>query len=85
MARRTSGKEIGRRIRAARLARGVTGEWLAEKIGTDKGTVSRIEHGATGLSTDRLQDIAAALGAEVGVLLGRDATGVSVRPRAATG
>jgi len=64
-------KFIGRRIRAARLARGMTGEELAEKIGSDKGSVSRVERGMAGLSVERLQRIAAALGIEAADLLRR--------------
>jgi transcriptional regulator with XRE-family HTH domain len=47
----------------------MTGEGLAEKVHTDKGTISRIENGQAGLSTDRLQDIAAALGLDPAALL----------------
>jgi len=71
VARPVSLKFIGRRIRAARLARGMTGEELAEKIGSDKGSVSRVERGMAGLSVERLQRIAAALGIEAADLLRR--------------
>lgn len=69
MARKVSAKEIGRRIRLARKKAGMTGGALAEKIGTDKGTISRIERGEAGLSTDRLQEIAVALAVEPSTLL----------------
>jgi transcriptional regulator with XRE-family HTH domain len=47
----------------------MTGEALASKIGTDKGTISRIENGKAGLDIERLQDIAAALGIDPASLL----------------
>lgn len=66
---KVSAKEIGRRVRETRERRGMTGEGLAEKIGTDKGTISRIERGLAGIDTDRLQDIALALGIDPRTLL----------------
>ncbi len=69
MAKTVSAKEIGRRIRELREKLGMTGEGLADKIGTDKGTVSRIERGLAGIDTDRLQEIASALGIDARLLL----------------
>ncbi len=69
MAKRVSAKEIGRRIRETRERLGMTGEALAQKIGTDKGTVSRIERGEAGLSVERFQQIADALGLDPATLL----------------
>ncbi len=68
-ARRTSAKDIGRSIRKLRLLRRMTGKQLASRIGSDKGTVSRIEHGQAGLSVERLEKIATALGTGVAELL----------------
>jgi transcriptional regulator with XRE-family HTH domain len=61
MARLVSRKEIGNRIRSAREAKGWTCEDLAERIRSDKGTISRIERGEAGLGVERLQEIAATL------------------------
>ena len=72
MARHASVKEIGRHIRQERERQGMTGEELGKKIGTDKGTISRIERGEAGLSTDRLQEIATALGVTPAVLLAQE-------------
>jgi transcriptional regulator with XRE-family HTH domain len=69
MARGVSAKEIGQRIREAREAQKMSGEVLGQKIGTDKGTVSRIERGEAGLSVERLQRIADALGVDPSSLL----------------
>lgn len=65
MAKVSTAADIGARIRAAREAKGLTAEQLGEKIGTDKGTVSRIERGLAGLDVERLQEIANALGVPV--------------------
>ncbi len=67
--KRVSVKEIGRRVREQRERLKMTGEALAQKIGTDKGTVSRIERGLAGVDTDRLQSIAAALSLDARDLL----------------
>ena len=69
MARHLSAKDIGRRVREIRERLSMTGEELAEKIGTDKGTISRIERGLAGLDTDRLQRIGTALGIDARSLL----------------
>jgi transcriptional regulator with XRE-family HTH domain len=60
---------VGRSIRKLRESRGLTGEQLAARIGSDKGTISRIERGEAGLSVERLQKIAAVLGVPVSELL----------------
>jgi transcriptional regulator with XRE-family HTH domain len=54
--------EIGRRIRAARLASGVSQETLAGKIGMTRGNYARIEQGRTNVTLDTLLRIAAGLG-----------------------
>lgn len=53
-----------------REKRGLTGGELADKIGTDKGTISRLEQGRVGLSVERLQKIASALSVEPSEVLG---------------
>lgn len=42
---------------------------LAALVGTDKATISRLERGQAGISVERLQRIASALGADPAVLL----------------
>jgi transcriptional regulator with XRE-family HTH domain len=45
MERREFALEVGRRIRVARIARGMTGNELAELVGMDQGQCSRTERG----------------------------------------
>lgn len=52
---------IGERIRSRRLALGLTQQDLAQRLGKDQSSVSRIERGQRTLSIDALQDIAAVL------------------------
>ncbi|RKN40949.1 helix-turn-helix domain-containing protein [Streptomyces hoynatensis] len=52
---------VGDRIRAARRARGLTQEQLAELLLADFKTVSRIEGGVTSPRLDRILEIAVAL------------------------
>lgn len=54
---------VGDRIRAARRARGLTQEQLAELLLADFKTVSRIEGGVTSPRLDRILEIAGALDA----------------------
>ncbi|MFJ4926797.1 helix-turn-helix domain-containing protein [Streptomyces sp. NPDC088736] len=57
----TRRRAIGDRVRAAREARGLTQEELAELIDRDRKTVNRIEQGTLGSKVDDLILIAAAL------------------------
>lgn len=61
--------EIGERVRRARKALGLSVADLATRTGTDKGTISRIERGEAGISVERLQEIANALGMDPANLL----------------
>lgn len=70
----SSRTSVGSRIRQLRAERGVSVEELAQRIRTDKGTVSRIERGKAGIGVERLQRIAAALGTSVDSLLGNGET-----------
>ncbi|MGF6153993.1 LexA family protein [Pseudomonas fluorescens] len=54
--------EIGRAIRDARKAKGMTLEELAHQVGTDSGNLSRLERGIQGASQDLLIKILDALG-----------------------
>lgn len=63
--------EMGKRIRAARRAAGLTGEQLAARVGVGQSMVSKIENGKTGTSSDVLQRVAGTLGVSVLHLVGR--------------
>lgn len=52
---------LGKRIRAARLAAGLTQEQLAEKINLSSGHCAHVERGTTKVSLPALVDIANAL------------------------
>ncbi len=60
---------LGARIREVRKARGVTQEWLAEKVGVDPKQISRIEGGKSFPSMDTLESIAINLQVEMKDLL----------------
>lgn len=62
--------QIGCRIRAARVARGVSLREFARRLGVSAATLSATETGGTGISVDRLAAIADALGVAPGELLG---------------
>lgn len=57
----THRQAIGDQVRAAREARGVTQEQLAELIDRDRKTINRIEQGSHAINLDHLILIAAAL------------------------
>ena len=52
-----------------RLELGLSLEQLGEKVGTDKGTMSRIERGLVSVDADRVVRLARALNVEAGELL----------------
>ena len=62
-------KEIGARIRARRLVRGMTQRALAEKIGQNRASLTLIEHGKQKVAVHDLMAIAAALKISVSHLL----------------
>ncbi|EHB96866.1 transcriptional regulator, XRE family [Mycobacteroides abscessus subsp. bolletii 1S-154-0310] len=57
---------VGARIRALRLARGLTQEALALASGVTRNVLIDVEHGRRGLLYERLVDIAEALDASAG-------------------
>ena len=63
-------EQLGRELRKARLARGLTQADVAERVDTDPETISRFERGATLPSLTRLLDLAEALHVTVGSLVG---------------
>jgi len=54
-------KELGRRVKAARLAAGLTQEQLAERINLSSGHCAHVERGTTKVSLSALVDMANAL------------------------
>lgn len=60
---------VARRVRAARLARGLTLRELARRLGVSPATVSQLETGKTGMSIGRLSQIATVLDTPVVDLL----------------
>ncbi|MEW6667768.1 MAG: helix-turn-helix domain-containing protein [Thermodesulfobacteriota bacterium] len=59
-------KQIGRRIKLFRKDRGISQIELAGKIGVSFQQVQKYEKGATRISVARLQDIAEAMGVDIG-------------------
>lgn len=55
-------KEVAEQLRAARKAQGVTQESLAERVGTKKSNISRLESGRYNPSLDFLEKVANGLG-----------------------
>jgi transcriptional regulator with XRE-family HTH domain len=62
-------KELGKRIKAARLAAGMTQEKLAEKINLSSGHCAHVERGTTKVSLSALVAIANALNTTTDKLL----------------
>ncbi|KQY02937.1 XRE family transcriptional regulator [Mycobacterium sp. Root135] len=62
-------REVGGRIRALRVDRGVTQEALALRSGVTRNVLIDVEQGKRGLLYERLFDLAAALEVPVGRLL----------------
>lgn len=63
-------RQIGRRIRIARTALGLSQDDVAGKAGVTRNFVSAAERGAQGLDTWRLRQLADALDVSFGWLLG---------------
>lgn len=64
---RRMARDIGRRIRAAREAAGLSQDAVATKIGMTRSNYARIERGATNITIESLVRIAKGIGAEVSV------------------
>lgn len=62
-------EEIGYRIRRARIARGMSVDELAAKVGVTTATLYRIEVGVTGTTMSHLRDFAQALGLDLADLV----------------
>ena len=77
-------EEVGRRIRTARVGRGVTQDALAERVGLTRTSITNVEAGKQKLPLHTLFEIAAALQVEVRELLPASAgSGEEVRREAA--
>lgn len=74
-----SKKEVGERLRAVRIERGVSQVELAKLLGTFQTTISAIERGTRGLTLQQAIRIADALGASPDDILGarKEAKGVA--------
>ncbi len=74
MARRSGAydAEIGKRIRAQRLSRGMSQEDLADRLGVTFQQLQKYEKGANRVSAARLREIAIALKLPIAVLYGAD-------------
>ena len=68
-------KLIGERIKQTRKAKGMTQEFLAEKLGVSIGYVSQIERGVTKISLDLLGAVSAILSCDVSELVKESALG----------
>jgi transcriptional regulator with XRE-family HTH domain len=82
MARLRKRIAIGLTLRSLRVERGLTLQRLAERIGSNKGTISAWEHGAYTPTLDSLVRLAAALGVRVEELVApRQRSARASRPR----
>ena len=60
-------QEIASQLRQVRKEQGMTQERLAEKVGTRKSNISRLESGSYNPSLDFLEKVAGGLGREIEV------------------
>ncbi len=65
-------REVGARLRAARRARGLSMQQVAESLGVSLQTVHKWETGKSGLSVRRLHQLRDNLGIGFGELLGAE-------------
>ena len=62
-------RQVGTRIQALRIDRGLTQEQLAQLSGVSRNVLMDVEHGRRGILHERLFDIAKALGVSAADLL----------------
>ena len=62
-------QEIASQLRQVRKEQGMTQERLAEKVGTRKSNISRLESGRYNPSLDFLEKVAGGLGREIEVIV----------------
>lgn len=60
---------VGQRIRTLRIARGLTLQGLAALVGSNKGTLSRVERGERELRVSGLERVASALSVDPSALV----------------
>ena len=65
----TDGRQLAAALKNARKAKGLVQMELANKIGTTKSAISRLEHGAGDLRLSTLRKLAAALGLRLDITL----------------
>lgn len=71
---------LGARVRAARMRRGMSMRALARALDVSPATLSQIENGRTGLSAQRLHDVAAALDMTIAEVLDDSTDPAGPRP-----
>lgn len=81
----TEQNAVGRAVREARLARGVTLRSLAGSLGVSPATMSAVEHGRTPLTVERLHEIARLLDVPANRLLAGVAVPATLAAPAAPG
>ena len=81
MSEHSRGREIGRRIAAERQAAGLTQRELAERMGWPRFSLINLELGRRGVTTDKLDAVAAALGVPPAVFLIDDSALASLLKR----
>lgn len=59
---RRAGAQIGEHLTTWRKLQGLTAQQVAERAGIARSTLSRLEHGQTGVSLETLLDVLRALG-----------------------
>lgn len=61
---------VGKKIREIRKSKGITTNYLSEKVGVHPSTLSKWETGQRGIGADVLPIIAHALGVDVSIFFG---------------
>ncbi|MDH0893948.1 MULTISPECIES: helix-turn-helix transcriptional regulator [unclassified Pseudomonas] len=75
------GHLLGVQVREHRLAQNLTQSQLAERVGVETETISRLERGSALPSLLKIEELAAALGASVAALVGGSSTLASDQAR----
>lgn len=75
------GQRLGAQVRTHRLAQGLTQGQLAERVGVETETISRLERGAALPSLLKVEELAGALHVSVSGLLGDSSTLASDQAR----
>lgn len=66
---RSARQEVAEQLRSTRKAQGVTQECLAERVGTKKSNISRLESGRYNPSLDFLVKVAEGLGKRIQIIM----------------